>query len=126
VPEGGEVIDLLLAREIQSGNALAYRHWRVRHKDKVAWLLLLRAQLRTDKCVPAGRKAVTITAYRKRRLDDDNLIAGAKHLRDSLITVGLIKDDNATWAAFTYRQELASASPLGKGKPCTSIQIEET
>jgi hypothetical protein len=117
------VIKITINREIQSGNDLAYRHWRVRHKDKEAWLLLLRAQLRTNKCVPACRKAVTITAYRKRMLDDDNLVAGCKHLRDSLITVGLIRDDNATWSTFTYLQDVASKSPTGK--PCTQIQIED-
>lgn len=121
-------LTLTLPREIQSGNALAYRHWRVRQKDKAAWVLLLRAQLghRTPSAEAINeRRAVTITAYRKRILDDDNLIAGAKHLRDGLILVGLIKDDNAKWATFTYRQALASVSPIGRGVPCTTIDVEE-
>lgn len=117
------MIDLILPREIQSGNVLAYRHWRIRMKDKAAWTMVLRANLTPQRAQAPDFCRVEITAYRKRYLDDDNLIAGAKHLRDALIHAGLIADDNRRHAAFVYRQQLASASPLGRGIVATRIHI---
>lgn len=118
---------LILPREVQSGNALAYRHWRVRYRDKLAWECCLHAALaiardRLGTATPGRR--VTFTAYRKRMLDDDNLVGGLKHCRDGLVRVGLLTDDNAAGATFTYHQQLASLSPLGKGVPATVIEIE--
>ena len=115
---------ITIYREVLSGNALAYRHWRVRHADKKAWLMLIRCSPELAKMKsalgPDARRSVIITAYRKRILDDDNLIAGCKHLRDSLIVLGLIVDDNAKWSEFTYRQETV---PRGD-RPRTTIQVE--
>ncbi len=116
---------LTLPREVQSGNALAYRHWRVRHADKTAWVSMLSiVLLRGVKIPPAtGKRRVEITAYRKRTLDDDNMVSGCKHLRDALINVGLIKDDNAKCAEFVYRQALRSART--DKKPCTVLTITD-
>jgi len=111
-----------LPREVQTGNALAYRHWRFRHADKLAWLGLLRSELLL-RPVPLAtmRRKVLIFSYRKRILDDDNLIAGAKHLRDCLTVVGLILDDNARGARVTYEQETV----IKGRKTSTVITIED-
>lgn len=40
--------------------------------------------------------------------DDDNLVAGAKPIRDALIHAGWIKDDSAVWLKAHYDQERSS------------------
>lgn len=118
--------EMTLPREAQSGNALAYSHWRVHYRDKMAWKFLMGSAIARADVMPVratGPRHVTFTAYRKRRLDDDNLIAGLKHCRDMLVHFGLLVDDSRQWAAFTYAEDVASKSPTGK--PCTRITIEE-
>lgn len=46
---------------------------------------------------------ITITAYRRKLLDDDNLVAGAKALRDAIAT-SLGVDDADTRLKWEYRQ----------------------
>lgn len=104
-------IRLNLAREVLSGNALAYSHWRKRTKDRDDWISRLKVAIRhiematgsTAWWANAPRK-VTITSYRHGVLDDDNLSAGCKHLRDALVRCHLLKDDTKEWATFTYVQ----------------------
>jgi hypothetical protein len=43
--------------------------------------------------------------YRKREYDSDNLLAGAKPLRDVLTVLGLITGDDPTRARFFYTEE---------------------
>lgn len=124
------MIDLLINREVQSGNKLAYGHWRHRMKDKQAWMILIKSfllrsltSLASDAQQPKGKRSVHVLGYRKRILDDDNFIAGFKHGRDCLVTLGLLKDDNATWCSFTYEQQLASKHP--SKRPCTFITIQD-
>jgi hypothetical protein len=117
------MIRLVLPREIQSGNALAYAHWRNRTKDRKAWELLIRAAC----CRPDGlriKRSVTVTAYRGRLLDDDNLSSGCKHLRDALVRAGLLIDDCRAWSSWAYVQRLRShpENPMPK-MTCTNIVI---
>ena len=119
---------LILAREVQSGNTFAYSHWKVRYRDKLAWECCMHAAMHLAKDrlgPPTGRRRVAFTAYRGRRLDDDNLVGGLKHARDQLVRFGLLTDDNAAGATFTYDQQLAKDSPLGAGRPCLVIDISE-
>lgn len=118
------MIELHLSREVESGNALAYRHWRTRMRDRDAWIILVRLAVRgRDLTPPAGKRAVHILAYRKRRLDSDNLSAGCKHLRDALVRCGLLIDDNDKHSAFTYELRLASEHPSRLA--CTLIRIQD-
>jgi hypothetical protein len=125
------VIRLILRREVQSGNALAYGHWRNRMKDRDAWMAHVRSADWTRYQKAADFRTVTITAYRKRRLDTDNLSGGIKHLRDCLTKCRLIVDDSPKWAAFDYRQHVLSEIPdelaeqFGR-KPMTVVEIEGT
>lgn len=120
-------IVLEVPREVSTGNALAYRHWRMRMKDRQSWWLYLRAQLARLPVWPAKattRRRVEIVSYRRRLIeDDDNLSGGCKHLRDCIARLGLIVDDNKRWAAFTYDQALYRRA--GKPAPCTRITISE-
>ncbi len=115
---------IMLARESQSGNALAYRHWRVRQKDKQVWLLLLQSALAKSPIPKAvGRRSITFTVFRRRMLDDDNVSSGLKHCRDCLTLTGIIKDDDAGGARFTYIQRPSKESPTGS--PMTQIEVED-
>lgn len=74
----------------------------------------------------AGPRSLRIIAYRKRYCSDiANLIGGAKACIDGLVDAGLIMDDRDAKARITYAQELASASPLGRGTTCTVIEVTE-
>jgi Holliday junction resolvase RusA-like endonuclease len=116
---------ITLARESQSGNALAYRHWRVRQTDKRVWQMLLHSFLHKNPIPPAtGKRSVTFTAFRRRMLDDDNLSSGLKHLRDCLTEADVIIDDNHAGASFLYVQKYAKESPTGA--PMVQIDIEDT
>lgn len=122
------MIRLILPREIQSGNALAYRHWRVRHRDKLAWIAWIKAtgHPANNAELPRGKRHVRIVAYRSRMLDDDNVVGGAKHLRDALVGCCLLLDDNARWSSWEYVQRLRShpENPMPK-KSCTVVEITD-
>jgi hypothetical protein len=63
----------------------------------------------------ATKKFITFTRImgkRERLYDDDNLIGGLKPVRDALVDVGIIDNDNAASAEFIYRQVRGSAGPI--------------
>lgn len=123
------MIRLVLHREVASGNALAYGHWRNRQRDKKAWALHIRAtgHPASHAELARGKRRVRVIAYRCRRLDDDNLIAGFKHGRDELVRACLLVDDNAKWSSWEYVQRLRShpENPT-PGAVCTVVEIEES
>lgn len=54
------------------------------------------------------RKLVTFTrvmSYRQRPFDDDNLIGGLKPVRDALVDIGYLRNDDSSAAEFVYKQE---------------------
>lgn len=108
--------------ESPSGNDFHKRHWigYAKHKKNcVRWAQIVCHGTARASC----KRSVAFIAYRKRTLDDDNLITGMKALRDALVFVGVIHDDSPKWATFTYEQKPASESP--NGMPCTVITITE-
>lgn len=120
---------ITLVREVVSGNTLAYGHWRNRTKDRDAWI----AQVRMfGQHVPQAtvRRRVILTAYRKRRLDSDNLSHGFKHGRDALVRCGLLVDDSDRWCSFEYRQHVLSEMPADLARkygrrPLTVIELSD-
>jgi hypothetical protein len=117
-------ITLVMKREVLSGNTLAYGHWRNRSKDRKnweAWILHALSKDRPANAKATGHRIVQIVAHRKRTLDDDNLSSGCKHLRDALITTGLLIDDNKKGAKFSYEQHIMSDSPYPA--PATVVTI---
>ena len=122
--------EIYIPKEIVSGNTLAYRHWRTRMKDRDTWVAFL---LALGQSIPraATRRHVTVTAYRKRRVDEDNLSSGFKHGRDAMVRVGLLIDDNKAGCKFTYNDckilsEMPATLRVRHGlKPLTIIEIED-
>ena len=122
--------EIYIPKEIVSGNSFAYSHWRVRMKDRDSWVTALRL---LGRHVPpaTGRRHVTVTAYRKRRVDEDNLSSGFKHGRDAMVRVGFLIDDNKAGCKFTYNDclilsEMPATLRVRHGmKPLTIIQIED-
>jgi Holliday junction resolvase RusA-like endonuclease len=64
------------------------------------------------------KMSVVITSYRKRLLDLDNLVGGAKPLIDALCDMGLIVDDSPDWLDLEVKQKQQS---IGEH---TSIEIK--
>ncbi len=69
---------------------------------KIICLLLLSHGPRKK---PTGIRNVYITSYRSKLLDITNLIGGSKGLIDSLVELGLLRDDCPEFANFAFRQE---------------------
>lgn len=97
-------------------------HWASQRREVRAWQIQFNAFVNKP---ATTKRAVNIISYRRQRFHDEaNLIGGCKGLIDGMVRAGLLVDDSQKWATFTYRQELASASPMGRGVPCTVIDIE--
>lgn len=92
------------------------------------WALHCKFRMAQANILPAtGPRKLTITAYRKRLCYDiGNLIGGGKSCVDGLVDARLLLDDRDSKAAISYNQMLASVSPLGIGKVCTVLEIEDT
>lgn len=102
-------------------------HWARQRREVQQWCMLAGLQFTAQGLAKAtGRRRVTITSFRRQRFHDEaNLIGGCKGLIDGLVRAELLVDDSTSWATFAYAQALASASPLGRGIPCTVIEIED-
>ena len=93
-----------------SGNKLLRTHWAIRRRIKQGYLKeMLYTLPKVEK--KKEKRRIHFISYRKRRLDDDNLIAGFKDLRDCLIRLGFIYDDSPTYLGATYEQQLDSKNP---------------
>lgn len=83
-----------------SANRVRFRHWRVvREIDQAAHLAARVGyreigEPRPDPPVPVR---IDLTVRRSRRLDDDNLWAGLKPVRDVLFKSGITPDDGPAW-----------------------------
>lgn len=64
----------------------------------------------------SGRVSVRIVSYRKRLLDPDNLIGGAKYFTDTLRYCGLIPDDREQDITLQVEQKKSN-------QECTLIEI---
>lgn len=102
-------------------------HWAQQRREVSMWTARAGYAFLAQGLPPAtGKRHVSITSYRKQRFrDEGNLVGGCKGLIDGLVRAKVLVDDSTKWATFEYRQDLASNSPLGRGVPCTSIQIED-
>lgn len=102
---GGFVItDFIVTGQVQSRNVLDKMHWAKRANLAAAWhFRVLNAVGGRPFAKPLVKRKVRLTVYRNRELDSDNLIGGAKALRDALVKVGLLVDDKPKWAEFDYR-----------------------
>ena len=118
------MIELIHPFESPSGNAFHKRHWSVYAKWKkqcVQWAVLAARGNGIDGA--RGKRHVRFIVYRKRMIDDDNMIQGVKALRDALVEVGLLINDSPKWATFQYDQRPAKTSKIGT--PHTTIIITD-
>lgn len=91
---------------IKSNNKFVGHHWSRGHRDKKLWLQHLFAACSGNYPQANGRRMrVTITSYRPRKLDSDNMNGGCKKLLDAMKTLGMIVDDSPKWIEAEFRQE---------------------
>lgn len=113
------MLTITLPLEVPSRNVLDKMHWSKRHAFTRMVECMLWPYCRGD-YKAKGPRSLTITAYRKRKLDRDNLIGGLKGPIDALVRLGFLIDDDEAHCSITYNQELC-----GKSKPITVITIED-
>lgn len=100
---------MFIEMEIKSQNERDSWHWSKRGFEKKAWVEHVFAALkgRTAKHHHQDKKKIVlICSHRKRRIDKENLIGGAKGLIDSLKVLELIKDDSPKWVEIHFEQIL--------------------
>lgn len=114
-----------------SGNKYLRMHWTVRKKLHDQYGLLIQrayqsAQARGDDAHLNRFMCVSFVAYRKRLLDDDNLLNGLKPFRDCFVKMGFLRDDSPKWAKFVYTQFTLKDSPFAdaEGDPCCGLIVE--
>lgn len=95
-------------------------HWTARHRravthDEAVTYSLIGSRRLADVIAVGPPYIITITRIAPRRLDDDNAIGGAKHVRDSLARL-LGIDDGDTRITWKYGQE--------RGRYATRVRIE--
>lgn len=101
------MIKFTIPKISQSLNVWQRQHFMVRNRIKKAWVWEVKVTKLNGKWPEATTKQkVVITSYRKRRLDQDNFIGGAKPLVDALTKNKLIFDDSPDWVDVEYRQEI--------------------
>lgn len=112
-----QVFELPIALPGLNGSkGLIRQHWTSAKKMK-DWLLqqVLEAELRCHE----GQVRITYTRVSKKRFDWDNMASSLKHVLDSLVKAGVIKDDSPKFIPEQPKmfQEI--------GKPKTVIVIED-
>lgn len=94
-----------IPRKVESLNVWQRWHWRRRGRERDAWVYEIKSAIKCQK-PKKYFKYVKIISYRRRLLDDDdNLIGGAKPLRDAIALCGLIKTDADKDCKFIYEQK---------------------
>lgn len=134
-------LDITVNRELKSPNVWQGRHWRVKHRETVAWETEIAVEMLTENnrssliailylmnsfkpkrvCDEKRRVAVVrgVPSLRNFIRDDDNLRFSVKPLLDALKRLGLIHDDSRKWLDHeTPTQEVSS-----DGKYFTRIHI---
>lgn len=89
---------------IESRNTFDGYHWskKAQYAERWKWRVIAAVGRREP---PNEPRRATLTVYRNRLLDSDNLSGGCKQLRDALVHVGLLVDDSPKWSNWEYRQE---------------------
>ena len=103
----------LEGERLLSRNQLDTLHWSGRHKiakriKRDVWVHITNARLKKS-LYPLQTAALSITSYRKRLLDPDNLMGGCKPYIDALKTAGIIVDDRPENVELTVKQVKSKA-----------------
>jgi len=85
----------------------------IQRLKKTCWnmLLLCGAHEEQYKTIPGERRRVEFHSYRPRKIDDDNLVSGAKYMRDTLEDMGLIWRDSPKFLEASYHQYTDRKNP---------------
>jgi Holliday junction resolvase RusA-like endonuclease len=109
-------IYLKIPKEILSLNKLNQMHWSKKHKYSKEWegeiFAAYYEQSRFTVKHANQKRWVRIFSFRKRKLDQDNLVGGCKGLMDALKRLGLIVDDSPKWVEVRYEQLVPAVSRL--------------
>lgn len=97
---------ILLPIKIKTRNEIDKMHWADKPKLKNEYKILIRNQMRLNNIqkIDSGKVKLSITSYRKRLLDQDNLIGGCKQLIDGLTDEGFIVDDDPDHLCLSVKQ----------------------
>jgi len=92
---------------------LQYEYYKIIQIKKDYWNMLLLCNAHEDKykVIPGEKRAITFRSYRTRRIDSDNLVAGAKYFMDTLEDMGLIWRDSPKFLDATYFQYTDGTNP---------------
>lgn len=110
---------VLLGRS-PSLNQLLGMHWAVRLKSERKWFHAIIATAGFKKPPETRFIILTLTSYRVKLLDVDNLIGGMKKLLDAIVRAGYMKDDSPEHCTVNYHQELCK-----KGQERVHVQIQD-
>ncbi len=94
-----------------SNNTLIRMHFRRRSALNIEWVWRIKAALMMDnvdltKLKFRKKRYVQIISYRKKLVDTDNLIGGAKCLIDSLVKNEILIDDNPSHLCLVVQGEI--------------------
>lgn len=95
---------LRLDKSILSRNAIDKLHWSTRAKHRKEWEEAIWAECNGRPPKTTRKIQLIITSIRSRLLDKDNLWGGCKQLIDSMVRLGIIKDDSENWLDLEIRQ----------------------
>ncbi len=110
---------VLLGRS-PSLNQTLKSHWAVRLKDGRKWFHAVIAAAGFKKPQEERFIILTLTSYRCKLLDTDNLAGGMKSIRDAIVRAGYMKDDSPAHCTVNYHQELCK-----KGQERVHVQIQD-
>lgn len=100
-----------------------YRHWAVKRRLMVSYMdelmvAMKESEYSNDELLTEGKRECRIISYRKRLLDDDNLAGGMKILLDSIVKMGLLKDDKPSKCKFIPEQKKSK-------RPHTVVELKD-
>lgn len=110
------ILSLIFEGEkIKSGNIRLRSHWAALHRENkrvretMGFLLMSLVGQKSAYLNSPKKRMILITSYRRRTLDMDNLIAGAKPWIDALRTYRIIWDDSPKYLQAAYVQKLVTS-----------------
>jgi len=117
-----KLFTLTLQKELKNGNTGRTKHFSAAHREKQQWLAAIpQGQVLTAQGVnmtvsqfyhevlledvlaqPVGLVIERVLGPRQRLWDHDSTLRGAKELVDSLVTYGILQDDNAKHVSWCF------------------------
>lgn len=116
------ILDIIVPMAIRSQNEFQWSHWRKYHQYRQKWEKALGFLAKRKAKKPEVRRYVWVASYRKRTMDEGNLIGGAKPILDYLTAANYLKDDAPQWAVVAYTQYADKA----RAGTTRIVVIEET